>query len=103
MTKNPGRVVVWVESTEPGLRLRGRPEASEVVEDGTRWILTLEESAVLVVEDDTGAARFEVDVRPEAGPWRDAMYAGAGCEPEPPMPTSTCMPSGSPVGRAVPR
>ena len=83
VTKSPGRVVVWVESTEPGLRLRGRPEASEVVEDGARWILTLEESTVLVVEDDTGAARFEVDVRLEAGPWRDAMYAGAGCEPEP--------------------
>ncbi|HCH66968.1 MAG: hypothetical protein CL927_15675 [Deltaproteobacteria bacterium] len=83
VTRNPGRVVVWVESMAPGLRLRGRTETAEVVEGGTRWSLTVEAPMLLEVEDAFGKTRFEVEIRPEAGPWRDAMYAGAGCEPEP--------------------
>jgi len=83
ITKNPGRVVVFVEDTTPGLRLRGDWEEPEVVEGGTRWIVSVDEDATLVVEDALGRARFSVDVRPDAAEWRAALYAGASCEPEP--------------------
>ena len=81
ITKDPGRVVVWVEDTSPDLRLSGAP--GEVVEGGSRWIVPVDTPTELVVVDGLQRPRFAVWVRPEAGPWRDALYAGASCAPEP--------------------
>ena len=83
VTKPDARLVVWVEDTTPGLRLRHHDTPGEAVEDGTRWVVQVDGPTELVVEDPLGRPRFSLAVRPAAARWREALYAGASCAPLP--------------------
>lgn len=79
-TRETGRVVLWVQDERRAETLVLDGTTPEYVEGGWRWIVPIEASRTLKVEDALGRVWVDLGVENTADGWRDASYQGARCE-----------------------